>query len=138
MGVPQGAVSSPFSFSFHTDSLSYCHTSLLKYADDHVLCISNSKCSDQEGMDDDLSRLATWKADHGLIINKSKCAECLFYSSQLTFSFLNGEALSREQTVSKNIVSKNIGVHFFITWFTHTDYVFTDYLSFFAFAGCTL
>ncbi len=39
----------------------------------------------------------------------TKCAECLFYSnssSQLPFSFLNGEALSRDHTV------KYLGVYF--------------------------
>ncbi len=35
--------------------------------------------SDQDGLDDDLHRLVTWCADHRLLINKSKCAECLLY-----------------------------------------------------------
>ncbi len=79
------------------------------------------KCSDQEGLDDDLSCLATWSADHGFIINKTKCVEYLFSSkttsSQLPFSFLKGEALSRAQTV------KYLCVHFTsnMTWSTHND-----------------
>ncbi len=66
---------------------------------------------------------------HGLIINKTKCVECLFYfkstSSQLPFSFINGEALSREQT------AKYLGVHFTsnMTWSTHIDTVFTKCLN---------
>ncbi len=50
----------------HSDSLKYCHSKLLRYADDVVLGISYS--SDQEGLDDDLSSLATCSADHGPII----------------------------------------------------------------------
>ncbi len=97
------------SFSLYTDSLSPRHSRLLKYADDFVLCNSYSKCSDQEGLDDDLHRLVTWSADYGLLINKTKCAECLFYpkntSPQFPLSLINSEALSREQTV------KYLGVH---------------------------
>ncbi len=65
---------------------------------------------------------------YGLIINKTKCVECLFYSkntySQLSFFFLNGEALFREQTV------KYLGVHFSpnITWSTHIYTVFVKCL----------
>ncbi len=94
-----GSRFSPFLFSLHTDSLPSCHGRLLKCADGLVLGNSYSKDPNQEGLDDDLSRLA----EHGSIINKTKCVECLFYikntSSQLPFSFLNGEALSRDQTV---------------------------------------
>ncbi len=86
VGAPQEAVLSPFLFSLHTDSLSPCHSRLLKYVDDFVLCNSYSKCSDQEGLDDDLHRLGViWSADHGLLINKSKCVECFFYPKN-TFS----------------------------------------------------
>ncbi len=49
-----------------------------------------------------LSRLVTWSADHGLVINKTRYVECLSSSkntsSQLPFSFLDGEALSREHS----------------------------------------
>ncbi len=115
-------------FSRQTDSLSSCNSRLLKYADDFMLCNSYSKCSDQEGLDDDLSRLATWSTDHVPIINTTKCVECLFYSTntpaQLPFSFLNGKALSRDLTV------KYLGVHFTwnMTWSTHIDTVFTKCL----------
>ncbi len=67
----------------------------------------------------------TWSADHGLLINKTKCAECLFYprntSSKPPLSLINGEELSREQTV------KYIGVRFNsnLTWSTHIDSVFS-------------
>ncbi len=102
MGVLQGAVLSHFVFSLQNGSLTSRHCRLLKYADDFVLCNSYSKCSDQKGLDDDLSRLVPWSANHGLIITKQKCIECLFYSKntshELPFAFLNGESLSREQT----------------------------------------
>ncbi len=104
------------------------HCRLLKYADDFVLCNSYKNCTDQEGLDEDLHRLVTWSADHGLLINKTKCAERLFYpkntSPQLPLSLINGEALSREQTV------KYLGVHFNsnLTWSTHIDSVFTKCL----------
>ncbi len=67
----------------------------------------------------------TLSADHGLHINKTKCAECLFYpkntSPQLPLSRINGEALSLEQTV------KYLGVNFNsnLTCSTHIDSVFT-------------
>ncbi len=74
-----------------------------EYADDFVLCNSYNKCTDYEGLDEDLHHRVTWSADHGLLINKTKCAECLFYpkntSPQLPLRLINGEALSREQTV---------------------------------------
>ncbi len=118
----------PFLFSLYADSLPSCHSRLLKYADDFVLSNSYSKYSDQKGLDDDLFRLATWSADHGLVIKKTKCVKSLFYSkctsSQLSLSFINGEALSREQTV------KYLGVNFTSnrTWSTHIDAVFTKCL----------
>ncbi len=36
----------------------------------------------KEGLDEDLSRFATWTADQELAINKIKYAECLFYSEK--------------------------------------------------------
>ncbi len=71
-GVLQGAVLSPFLFSLHTYYLSSCHSILLKYVDNFVPGNSYSKCSGQEGLDDDLSHLVTWGADHGLIIKKDQ------------------------------------------------------------------
>ncbi len=131
-----GAIHSPFLFSLHADSLTSWHSSLLKNADDIVFGNSYSKCSDQDGLGDDLSRLATWSSDHGLNISKTKCVECLVYSkntsSQLLFSFLNREVISHEQSV------KYLGVHFFsnMTLSTHIDTVFTKCLKLsFLFAG---
>ncbi len=57
---------SPFQLSLPTDPLVTCHSRLLKYPDDFVLDNSYSKCSDQDGLDDDLPRLVTWSADQGL------------------------------------------------------------------------
>ncbi len=60
-----------------------------------------------------------------LIINKTKCVECLFYSKntsfQSPFSFLNGEALSREHTI------KYLGVYFSsnMAWSSHVETFFT-------------
>ncbi len=114
-------VLSTFLFSLHTDSLSSCHSRLLKYADDFMLCNSYIKCSDQEGLDDDLHRLVTWSSDHGLLISKTKCASFIpkNTSPQLPLSLVNGEALSRQQTV------KNLGVHFNLNliWPTQIDSV---------------
>ncbi len=85
---------------------------------------SYSKCSDQEEPDDDLSRLATWSADHGLVVSKTKCFEFPLHSKknscQLRLAFLNGEALSRKHAV------KCPGVYFSsnTTWSTHINIVF--------------
>ncbi len=61
-----------------------------------------------------------------LIINKTKCVECFFYSIKhfLSNPFLNGEALSREQTV------KYLRVHFTpnMIWSTHIYTIFTKCL----------
>ncbi len=76
------------------------------------------------GLDDYLHHLVPWSADHGLIINKTICKECLFYpkntSPQLPFSLINGE----EQTV------KNLGAYFTsnLTGSTQIDFVFTECL----------
>ncbi len=123
-GVPLGAVLSPFPFALHTDSLSSCHNKLLKYADDFVLCNSYSKCFDQEGLDDDFQHLVTWSDDHGLLRNKTECAECLFYSPQLPLSLFTSEASAREKAV------QYLDVHFNsnLTWSTHIDSVFTECL----------
>ncbi len=128
VGVPQEVVLSPFLFSLHTDPLSTCHSRLLKYADCFVFINFYTKCSDQEDLDDDLYRRATWSADHWLLINKTKCAKCLFYSTNI-FShhqlfFINGEAVSREQTV------KYLGEYItsIMTWCTHMNTVFTNCL----------
>ncbi len=50
-----------------------------EYADDFVLCNSYNKFTDYEGLYEDLHRRVTWSVDHGLLINVTKCAECLFY-----------------------------------------------------------
>ncbi len=64
-----------FQFSLQADSLPSCHSKLLKYADDFVLCNSYSKRSDQEGLNDD------WmSADRVFIESKTKCFECPFLS----------------------------------------------------------
>ncbi len=55
VGVLQGAILSSSHFSLHTASLSSCHSTLLKYDDDFVLCYSYSKGSNQEGLGADLS-----------------------------------------------------------------------------------
>ncbi len=89
LGAPLGAVLSPFLSSLHIDSLSYCHSELLKYADDFLLCYSYSKCSGQEWLDDDLHRRVTWSADDGLLINKIECVECFFYPKNI--SLINGK-----------------------------------------------
>ncbi len=119
----------PFLFSLYADSLSSCHSRLLKYADNFVLYNSYSKYSGQKELDDDLYRLATWSADHGLAISKTKCAKWIFYSkstsSQLSLSFINGETLSREQTVKYLCVNFTSN----LTWSTHIDAVFTKCLT---------
>ncbi len=128
VGVPQGAVLSPFLFSLRTDSLSSRHSRLLKYADDFVLCNSYGKCSDQEGLDDDLHRPVTWSADHGLPVNKIKCVKCLFYPK-------NTSPISRSlsSTVKHYLVSKQSSILVYISprtwlWYTHIDTAFTKCL----------
>ncbi len=88
-----------------------------------VFCNSN-----QEELDDDLYRRATWSADHWQLINKTKCAECLFYSknifSQHQLFLINGESVSRDQTVKYlgEYITSNM------TWCTHMNTVFTKCL----------
>lgn len=89
-GVLQRAFLSPFPFSSHTDSVTSCHSRLLKYVDNCVLSRPYSKCSDQKGLDNDVTRLATWGVNYGLIISKIKCAVCL---SLLQNHFLSTQVL---------------------------------------------
>ncbi len=112
----------PFLSSLHIDPLSYCHSKLLKYTDDFLLCYSYSKCSGQEWLDDDLHRRVTWSADDGLLINKSECVQCFFFPKNI--SLINGEALSQEQMV------RYLAAHLTsnLTWSTHIDSVFTKCL----------
>ncbi len=111
VGVLQGAFPYQFWFSLHTDCFTSCHRRLLKCAYDYA-----SGCSYNWTT---TSRLATWSANHWLVINITKCVECSFYSKTISsafpFSFLNGKALSREHTV------EYIGVHFNsnMTWLSH-------------------
>ncbi len=111
-------------FSLHTDSRTACHRRLLMYVDGFVVGNSYSKCSDQEGPGNDLFHLPT---DHVLIMDKTTCVECFFYSeknksSQLPLSFLNAKVLSHERTANY------LGAYFFscMTWFIHTLNVFTQ------------
>ncbi len=48
-------------------------------------CNSYSICSDHEGLDDGLHSLVTWSADHGLLVNKTNCVECLLYPKKHFF-----------------------------------------------------
>ncbi len=59
VGIVQEAVLLRFLFSLHIDSLSSCHSRVLKYADDFVIVKSYSKGFDQDWLNVDLSRLAT-------------------------------------------------------------------------------
>ncbi len=81
-GCSAGNHSFSFSIFLAYWLLSSGHSRLLRYADDFVPGNSYRKCSDQDGLDDELSRRSTWSAYHGLIINKNKCAECIFNSKK--------------------------------------------------------
>ncbi len=117
MGVPQGAVLSLFLFSLRTDSLSPCHSRLLKYANHFVPCTANvpptANVLTKRGW------TTTWSADHGLVINKAKC---VCYSKTL---LPNSRFLSLMVNMTK-YVGENFSSN--MTWSAHIDTGFTRYL----------
>lgn len=81
-GVPQGSILGPVLFTLFTfdieSVISHCSTHL--YADDTQLVKlidPMSSTSDIVALNEDLQRLATWSANHGLILNTRKC--CLLF-----------------------------------------------------------
>ncbi len=83
-GVPQGDVLAPSFFNHHTDSLrstNDCH--LLKYADDIAVCSPSS--SDITRLSAALQHVSAWSRNHGLLLNESKCVECIFTCVHLLF-----------------------------------------------------
>jgi len=72
----QGAVLSPLLFSAQLDAIRVpSPAALCKYADDLALCGPYFPLMKQR--DFRMSRIATWFAEHGLLLNRSKYMECL-------------------------------------------------------------
>ncbi len=77
-GVPQGDVLAPSVFNHYTDSLrSPNDCRILRDADDIAVCSSSS--SDTTSLPAALQHVSAWSQNHGLLLNESKCIDCIFY-----------------------------------------------------------
>ncbi len=55
---------------------------ILKYADDIVVCSPSS--SDATSLSAALQHVSAWSQNHGLLLNESKCVECIFFLRALS------------------------------------------------------
>jgi len=77
-GVPQGAISSPFLFTAHTDSLQTPNSQLIKYADDIAFSSPMIGHSSLTQLKDDLQFISSWAETNGLSLNPAKCVKIVF------------------------------------------------------------
>jgi hypothetical protein len=74
-GVPQGSILAPLLFVVYFNDLAKCvsHSSIIVYADDTVIFVSDKNISDiQHKLTCDLDNISKWCADNELILNFSE------------------------------------------------------------------
>jgi hypothetical protein len=131
-GVLQGAVLSPALFSMLTDSLVSSNVNtILKYADDTVIAGRMSSNIDADPFSQSIKEISKWSNQNSLLLNKSKCNECIFHfqrtmriSQTASPSSIDGCSLECVEEV------KYLGVHFSsnCTWSTHVSEIFSKCL----------
>jgi hypothetical protein len=115
-----------------TDSLvSQNANHLLKYADDTTLAGKLKTSSDSNSLNQSLLEINKWSSENSLILNRTKCVECLFRfrNSRPRQQF---EASSSIDGISLSEVTdvKYLGIHFSsdCTWSLHIQSIFSKCL----------
>ena len=121
-GVPQGSVLGPVLFLIFINNLpDNIISSTRLFADDCILYRQISSDNDQNLLQDDLDRLATWEKTWGMEFHPQKCSILRIYrpkTNPRTFQYqLKGVALAEEQS------SKYLGVDIQsnLTWNDHIN-----------------
>jgi hypothetical protein len=130
-GVLQGAVLSPIFFSLHTASLQSANENIIiKYADDTVIAGQLKSINDSSKLQSSVSEVDHWSKENGLLLNKSKCIECVFKLRSLPTNPVNSPVVLDGIPVKSDPSVKYLGVYFSsdCSWSNHIQEKFSKLL----------